>query len=131
MKRVFFIDDDADDRFIFKAALDELNISIDYLEAHDGQEALEMIENPSFEIPDIIFVDLNMPRINGLEFIIRMKKMDGYSHVPTYVYTTSGSANERVNCITVGASGYIIKHARNLELVKELSALLLNTKISS
>lgn len=131
MKRIFFIDDDADDRFIFKAALDEIDLTIDYVEARDGQEALELINDPAFEKPDMIFVDLNMPRVTGLEFVIRMKKIAGYETIPTYIYTTSGSANERVNCITAGASGYIIKHTKSSDLVKELSALTSKLRISA
>lgn len=131
MKKIFFIDDDADDRFIFKAALDEIDRTIDYVEARDGQEALDMINDATFEKPDMIFVDLNMPRVTGLEFVIRMKKIEGYEKIPTYIYTTSGSANERVNCITAGATGYIIKHAKSSELVKELSGLLSRLRISA
>ncbi|PBQ31023.1 hypothetical protein CNR22_04310 [Sphingobacteriaceae bacterium] len=130
MKKIFFIDDDADDRFIFKAALNEIDLTFDYAEARDGQEALEMIADPSFTVPDIIFVDLNMPRVTGLEFVIRMKKIAAYSSIPTYIYTTSGSANERVNCITAGATGYIIKHAKSADLVKELDHIISKFKIS-
>ena len=130
MKRVFFIDDDSEDREIFHDVLNELNLGIEYQEARDGQEALDMISNPDFAPPDLIFVDLNMPRISGLEFIIKVRQIEGYEKVPTYVYTTSASPQERVNCITAGASGYIIKHLRSGDLRKELNDLMLKLNLT-
>ena len=128
MKKIFFIDDDIDDRDIFRDALDDLDTEVEYIEARDGQEALDMMAQPDFAPPDLIFVDLNMPRVNGLEFVIRIKQMSKYQSIPTYIYTTSASPNERVNCITAGASGYIIKHVRYSDLAKDLQNLI--SKIS-
>lgn len=125
MKRIFFVDDDEDDRDVFQMALKGLNIETDYVEAIDGQDALDKIHRADFAVPDLIFVDLNMPRLNGLEFILKMKQMDQYKDVPTYVYTTSTSPRERVNCLSSGASGYIIKHVNHADLTKDLNDLLL------
>lgn len=124
MKKIFFIDDDIDDRDLFRDALQELDVETEYVEAFDGQHALDMIARPDFTPPDLIFVDLNMPRINGLEFVIRVKQISGYENIPVYIYTTSASPHERVNCVTAGATGYIIKHVRYSDLAKELQALI-------
>ena len=90
-----------------------------------------MINNKDFILPDLIFVDLNMPRVNGLEFIIRIKQMLHYQDIPTYVYTTSASARERVNCMSAGATGYIIKHINHVELAKELNEIILKHRVAS
>lgn len=131
MKRIFLIDDDADDRFIFRTALEMLDPKTEYVEAKDGQEALDLISNADFTPPDLIFVDLNMPRVNGLEFVIRIRQSPKYKEIPTYMYTTSASPNERVNAITAGANGYIIKHIRYNDLAKELSDLISATEAST
>jgi len=124
MKKVLLIDDDIDDRDMFRAALKLLDAEIEYIEAVDGHEALEMLSELGFVAPDIIFVDLNMPRVTGLEFVIRVKALAKYHKVPTYIYTTSASPRERVNCISAGASGYIVKKMTTKDLAAELAPLL-------
>jgi CheY-like chemotaxis protein len=121
MKRIFLIDDDADDRDMFREALSLLDIRTEYIESHDGQEGLDRVSAPGFIVPDAIFVDLNMPRVNGLEFVIRLRQLPRYQKTPVYIYTTSASARERVNTITAGATGYIVKHVKLKDLVQELS----------
>lgn len=124
MKRILFLDDDIDDRELFQNALKALEMPVDYVEAKDGQEGLDLVTSENFTVPDIIFVDLNMPRVTGLEFVIRMKQLPKYENIPTYIYTTSASPRERVNCISAGATGYIIKHVKYQDLAKELKGLL-------
>lgn len=124
MKKIFLIDDDGDDREIFRSALDLLDTKVEYMEAKDGQEGLEMFAADNFVPPDLLFVDLNMPRVNGLEFVIRLKQIPHYQNIPIYMYTTSASPNERVNAMTAGATGYIIKHVRYNDLAIELNGLI-------
>ena len=131
MKRIFFIDDDIDDRELFQRALKLVNTETQYVEAIDGHDALEKIADKDFILPDLIFVDLNMPRVNGLEFIIRIKQMLHYQDIPTYVYTTSASPRERVNCMSAGASGYIVKPYNESQLGKELNEIILKHKMAS
>lgn len=124
MKRILMIDDDPDDRSIFHDALKSLNIDVQYITAEDGQEALDMISKPDFLPPDMIFVDLYMPKLNGYDFVIEMRKMAWYKHIPTYIYTSNNSAHERVNCLTAGATGYVVKQFRDADLAKELQNII-------
>lgn len=124
MKKVFLIDDDIDDREMFRSAVKSVDPGIEYIEAVDGHEALEMLSELGFIAPDIIFVDLNMPRVTGFEFVIRLKKLAKYRNIPAYIYTTSASPRERVNCIAAGASGYIVKKLNEKDLAAELMPLL-------
>ena|SRR6218665_1729534 len=124
MKKIFLIDDDTDDRDMFREALSLLNIPVEYMEAADGQEGLDLLLLPGAMAPDVIFVDLNMPRINGLEFVIRLRQLPHFQKTPVYMYTTSASPRERVNSITAGATGYIVKHVKLRDLVDELNIVL-------
>lgn len=131
MKRVFLIDDDIDDRDHFRSALKMLDTQVDYIEAQDGQEALDMMSKPDFVAPDIIFVDLNMPRVNGYEFVIRMKQLAKFTDVPAYIYTTCNSPREKINCVAAGASGYIMKQIKPADLARELAPLISEQRMSA
>lgn len=124
MKTVFLIDDDLDDREIFQEALQSLDAGTHYLEAMDGQEALEMIREKGFAVPDLMFVDLNMPRVGGLELLKELRKMPDYQSLPVYIYTTASAKAECDKCIEAGATGFITKHPSFDELCEELQLLL-------
>ena len=70
----FLVDDDADDVSIFKEILREVNPSIALVSAADGQEALKFLKHQQDNYPDVIFLDLNMPRMNGKECLSELKK---------------------------------------------------------
>jgi CheY-like chemotaxis protein len=123
MKKILLIDDDSDDRELFQMALTELGTSFELIEANDGKEALEMILNDIFTVPDIIFLDLNMPRINGKQFLPAIKKIPIYQHVPVIIYTTSSDIADMEYCISLGASGFVTKHYSHRALTNELKRI--------
>jgi len=123
MKRVFLIDDDEDDREIFLSALNSLKLELNFTEAKDGREGLDMIASPGFTPPDIIFVDLNMPKVNGLEFLRSVRILPHYKELPIFIYSTSSIQEEKNKCMTAGASGFIVKHCCYTDLCDELKKL--------
>ncbi|PBQ30332.1 response regulator [Sphingobacteriaceae bacterium] len=124
MKTVFLIDDDLDDREIFQEALHSIDLSVIYLEAGDGQQALQMIMQENFVLPNLIFVDLNMPRVGGLEFLQKVRLFPDYKNIPIYVYSTSSAQADADKCLKAGATGFITKHNSFDDLKKELTKLL-------
>lgn len=74
------VDDCEGDQFLTKMELEEYNPAIDIHQAYDGQEALEQLENMERQ-PDIIFLDINMPRMDGLEFLQEYRKRGEHSAV--------------------------------------------------
>jgi CheY-like chemotaxis protein len=124
MRTIFLIDDDADDREIFQSALDDIAPEFQCYEAKDGQEALDMIASNSLTFPDIIFVDLNMPKVNGLEFLTEIKKKSRYQEIPVIMYSTSSVKEEKEKCISHGASGFMTKHGSYDELCRELKKII-------
>ena len=74
-KQVLLVDDDIDDHEIFCMALENLENCYKCIFAKDGIEALEILKNEEIFIPDIIFLDLNMPRMNGIDCLYEIKKI--------------------------------------------------------
>ena len=78
--------------------------------AMNGEEALHVLENAAGDPPDIAVVDLNMPRLSGLEFIEELRRRRWpYADLPVIVYTTSDLAADRRRCAARGVSDYVVK----------------------
>jgi|ERR1700757_82723 len=122
----FLVDDDADDRLIFTMALSCLHSKIVYVTAKDGEEALEMLKNEEFT-PDFIFLDLNMPRVDGKECLVEIRKMERLQKVPVYIYSTSLQEKDREETLSLGATGYFIKPYSTTALVSMLSKIIVNS----
>ena len=95
MKTVFLIDDDSDDREIFEEALLSLNIDVKYEEAKNGAEAWEKLNSDIFNKPDLIFLDLNMPIMDGRQFLKHIKLNQSFSNIPVIIYTTSSNETDK------------------------------------
>ena len=124
-KSFFLIDDDIDDREVFVLALKDIDPSINCITAKDGAEALDFIENNENFIPDFVFLDLNMPRVSGKECLIEMRKIARLQNVPIYIYTTTSSDKDKLELLTIGATGFITKPYTIKKLVEILSQIIL------
>jgi len=122
--RVFLADDDADDRELFIDALKEIDLSIHCLYATNGETALQTLENDILEKPELIFLDLNMPKINGKQLLKHLKNSEPLSAIPVIMYSTFFSDNDIADIKTLGASHYLIKHTRFQELCSSLRTIL-------
>ena len=85
-----------------------LELDHDIVDAKNGEQALKILEQKD-EIPDIILLDLNMPKINGIEFLSILKESDELKHIPTIILTTSSNNKDLLQCYKIGIAGYIIK----------------------
>lgn len=103
-------DDDEDDCAFFKEALDELYIPVKLIAVNDGVELMDFLLNtPSGNLPDILFLDLNMPRKSGLECLTEIKSMDRLKLLPIIIFSTSLDLNIVDLMYENGASYYIQK----------------------
>ena len=116
------VDDDPDDQEIFAMAVEAVNSSVTCHYADDGIKALEMLNSTQF-IPDLIFVDLNMPRMNGKQCLAEIKKIDRLVNVPVYIYSTS-SHNQIKGTHDVVPTAYITKPSTLPELTQILKGVL-------
>lgn len=128
MRTTYFmiIDDDADDRFFFQEAVTKMPSSAECLEANGCEEAIELLRAAE-QLPHYIFLDINMPRVDGRECLKQLKRDAGFNHIPVIMYSTSFSRETINEFHTLGASNYLNKptdinnlSAQILETIKDL-----------
>ncbi|MBT1706230.1 response regulator [Chryseosolibacter indicus] len=122
-KVLFLIDDDQDDQHIFLEALQVIDRSIVCYTAKDGKDALTQLQD-SLLLPDIIFLDLNMPIMNGKECLKALKTDKNLKHLPVIIYSTSSAEKEKENCLKLGAVQYISKPPQFNALISTLESTL-------
>ncbi|OQY25596.1 MAG: two-component system response regulator [Desulfobacteraceae bacterium 4572_35.2] len=106
-KRVLVIDDSSTMRKIVSRSLRQAGLDFDeILEASDGQEALNLLEN---ENVDLILSDINMPNMDGIEFLRQKREIDGIKNIPVVMITTEGGADIIGEAKELGAAGSIKK----------------------
>ncbi|MEP7164423.1 MAG: response regulator [Ferruginibacter sp.] len=105
--RILLVDDDADDQVYFIDALKEVNPAIVCEVANNGNEALQQIAIPP--PPDLIFMDLNMPIMNGYECLAILKKELRFQHIPVIIFTTSRNPQDIERSKELGASLFFTK----------------------
>jgi len=124
MNRILLIDDDIDDAGLFREALKRIAPSILFQHFFEGAEALRHLMGEKDPLPDIIFVDINMPKINGWEFLVSFRAVRHLQHVPVIIYTTSSEDREIKKAKALGANGFISKPDSFTQLKETLAAIL-------
>lgn len=107
--QVLLADDDIDDRDFFKEALEEISYPCALTTVNDDVELLDHLSSEYLKYPDIIFLDLNMPRKSGIECIEEIKSKEALSHIPIIIYSTSLDKTVVDNLYLLGAHHYIQK----------------------
>jgi CheY-like chemotaxis protein len=114
-KRFLLIDDDGDDRALFSEALALVDPVIICDEAVDGQDALARLQSASADKPDMIFLDINLPIMNGWQFLTKLKSDETYRNIPVIMYSTSSNERDKHTAGRLGALCFITKpHAFKL-----------------
>ena len=125
----FLVDDDEDDREIFALALRDLGEHINCVLANDGMDALEKLRT-SDTLPDYIFLDLNMPRMDGKECISEIKRDSRLFDIPVVIYSTSSSAKDRADAKRLGATQFFTKPPSIRALSSALGEIFLGKEVS-
>ena len=113
--RILLADDDKDDRFLFSKALKEIEIQTQLITVHDGEQLTKYLNDKAENIPDVLFLDLNMPRKNGFECLAEIKLNANLKDFPIIMLSTSypRDKNYEQDMITlltkIGASDFIRK----------------------
>lgn len=121
---LLIIDDDDDDRDMFCEVVKKIDEHIKCLCASGASEALELLEKGAMPPPDLIFLDLNMPRLNGKQFLKAIKENEHLQHIPVTVYTTSKLQEDIVETKKLGAVDFITKPTRLNDLRNEITRIL-------
>ncbi|MEI9908304.1 MAG: response regulator [Bacteroidota bacterium] len=124
--KCFLIDNDIEDQEIFLLALKKVSPSITCEFADDGPIAIKRFTSDNLFIPDIIFIDMNMPFMNGTECLQEIRKLNHLNAVPIYIYSTFGDPELMDQAKNLGAADFILKPSSFLVLKESLEKLLLS-----
>ena len=102
-------DDDEDDRLFFTDAFDELKINTVVNTVNNGVQLMDFLNNPESVLPNIIFLDLNMPIKSGIDCLKEIKQNDRFKDIAVAIYSTSSSDEDVENTFVLGANIYIKK----------------------
>ena len=100
-----------------------LDLKHNIIVAKNGEDALQYLDNKS-KFPDLILLDLNMPKVGGIEFLAILKKNDDIKHIPTVILTTSDNQKDLEECYRLGVSGYVLKPLKYDDYVEKIKKVL-------
>lgn len=122
MKSVLFIDDDEDDKLVFGHALNAIDTNIQYLTASDGLEALKILNEDLVILPDLIFMDLNMPKMDGFTCLHKIKQSKDLREIPVLILSTSTNPKDMEKAKNLGAKTFITKPTTYSGLIETLKS---------
>lgn len=124
---ILLLEDEPADAYLVKMALKESRIMANLHHVVDGREGIEFLNKvgkySDVPRPDLIFLDLNMPRMNGSEFLIEIKADEKLKDIPVVVLTTSDVENDVVRCYQLGAASYITKPVDMTQFISAIHQL--------
>lgn len=116
--RILFIEDDVIETMKLKRAISKFPNKHQIIEAKNGEEAMKKLQD--HPLPDLILLDLNMPRMSGIEFLQILKADERLRYLPTVILTTSENRSDLLTCFQLGIAGYIIKPLKYEEYEEKL-----------
>ncbi len=125
IEHILVVDDDEDDQMLFKEALKQINSLVNCEIAFNGAEALAKLK--TMPVPDIIFLDLNMPVMNGFECLRAIKKEQIFQDIPVIIFTTANDNATIEQSRKLGATAFFHKPIDFNNLLNKLQQLLTST----
>jgi len=115
---ILLADDDRDDCRFFKDAITGFISPDNFTAVHDGEQLMQLLTNETNKLPDILFLDLNMPRKNGFECLSEIKQNKKLKHLPVVILSTSSIREQMSILFKAGADVYICKPGNFSQLVQ-------------
>lgn len=106
---ILLVEDDEVDIMNVQRAFKKNNINNPLHIAHNGIEALELLRSGSIPMPPIIILDINMPKMNGIEFLQELRQDPELNRISVFVMTTSNEDSDKINAYNLNVAGYILK----------------------
>jgi CheY-like chemotaxis protein len=122
-KPILLVEDDRVDAMTVKRALKEIKVTNRLDIASDGEDALTSLRDPENEVPCIILLDLNMPRMSGVEFLREVKRDEMLRRIPVVVLTSSREEQDKVDSFNLGVAGYMIKPVDYQQFVETIRTI--------
>lgn len=117
---IVLADDDADDRSFFEEAFNSTQLRYNLKMFNDGEELMNYLKAPETVLPSIVFLDLNMPRKNGIECLKEIRDDKNLKNLSVAIYSTSSNSEDIQDTFVLGANIYITKPNNFRELVRVL-----------
>lgn len=117
--KILLVEDNIIEILKLKRAIENLGMNHEVLEAENGEIALDSIKQEEIN-PDIILLDLNMPKMNGLEFLAKVRNDESMRHLPIIILSTSNNNRDLKEAYKLGVSGYILKPLKYEDYVKKI-----------
>ena len=121
--KILLIEDNLIEIMKMKRTISLLKLEHTMQEAKNGEEALKILEDKS-NFPDIILLDLNMPKMSGIEFLTIIKNSEEFQPLPTIILTTSDNQKDLFECYRIGVSGYVLKPLKYDDYVTKIESVL-------
>lgn len=122
-KPILLVEDDIVDAMTVERALGDLEISNQLTHKINGEETLEYLRSDSNETPCVILIDLNMPKMNGLEFLRLIKANETSKEIPVIVLTTSSEEQDVDESFKLGVAGYMVKPIDYEEFLEKIRVI--------
>ena len=117
--KILLVEDNIIEILKLKRAIENLGMNHEVLEAENGEIALDSIRQEEIN-PDIVLLDLNMPKMNGLEFLAIVRNDESMRHLPIIILSTSNNNRDLMEAYKLGVSGYILKPLKYDDYVKKI-----------
>jgi len=121
--KILLIEDDMIEIMKFNRTISKLKLKHKIVESNNGEDALKLLSEKD-NLPDIILLDLNMPKVNGIEFLNILKNDESLKYIPTVILTTSSNQKDLHKCFKIGVSGYILKPLKYEDYVDIINKVL-------
>ena len=119
---ILLIEDDEIEIMKFNRVVSQIEEQHTIKEVNNGEEAIEYLAENN--LPDIILLDLNMPKMSGIEFLTYLKQHDTYKYIPTIILSTSDNPKDMMECYRIGIAGYRVKPLKYEGYVKNIHILI-------
>jgi CheY-like chemotaxis protein len=123
LKSILLVEDDIVDMMSVKRALKDINVTNPLHHVENGVEALEFLRDKEKPRPTIILLDLNMPKMGGIEFLSIMKKDEAIKRIPVVILTTSRAEYDKIQSYNLGVAGYMIKPVDYQQFMEVIRAM--------
>ena len=122
-KSILLVEDDEVDAIMTQRALNDLKVANKLVHKVNGQDALDYLRSQDNQKPCVILLDLNMPRMNGFEFLKIVKVDDALKRIPVVVLTTSDDDQNVVDSFNLHVAGYIVKPVDYKQFIEAMRTL--------
>ena len=125
LKPILLVEDDSVDAMTVKRALRDLHVANSVIHLVNGEDAMKYLADPATDKPFVILLDLNMPKMNGIEFLKAVKADAGLRVTPVIVLTTSKEGQDVFDSFELGAAGYMVKPVDYRKFVEVMGTVML------